>query len=402
VDDQVKAISERCHHVEEQLARSTRYVKREESDEGIILTRAWFNGVGDLLKVAIEKINQQARELTEYTAIDTDSTYDGLHVFTLKEVPAADGGTDVEETRRYYGEAMVRDRFGPTRHNGLLIRELKRSAHFAPGEPLDMAKKPERRVSAEKRKRPEPEDEASEARSQIFDRPGEIAEELRAAGAPEEDPFAEVEGDSARFRLIRGSASPDGRYAMAIGFDQPVEWGKYADTSTDEQEVYTADDAEELRNFVVELATKKILGVTGGFYFGTRQRYNLRESLVVWSEDSSTFVQKYQSKWEYESCHAGRVGLGPKLIGVVNLGEAAERHAQSFLKRKRRSYDGSIALSVVDVKADGTIVVLLTGQESSVPNRGHIYFQLEQTFRLVERTGKLQLDLKRTRLLPND
>jgi hypothetical protein len=402
VDDQVKAISERCHHVDEQLARSTRYAKRQESGEGTILTRAWFNGVGDLLKVAIEKINPQGRELTEYTAIDPESTYDGLLVFTRKEVPAADRGTDVEETRRYYGEAMGRDRFGPTTNQGVLIRELKKSAHFAAGEPLDMTKKPERRVPAEKRKRPQPEEEFSEARSLIFGRPGQIAEEFRAAGAPEEDPFAGVQGDSARFRLIRGSASPDGRYAVAIGFDQPVDWGKYADTSTDEQGVYTAEDAEELRNFVVELATKKILGVTRGFYFGTRERYNLRESLVVWSDDSSNFVQKYQSKWEYESCHAGRVGLGSKLIGVVNLGEAAERHAQVFLKRKRRSYDGRIALSVVDVRADGTIVVLLTGQESSVPNRGHIYFQLEQTFRLVDRAGKLQLDLQRARLLPND
>jgi hypothetical protein len=119
-------------------------------------------------------------------------------------------------------------------------------------------------------------------------------------------------GDSKRFRLIHGSASPDGRYAIAIGFDESVDWSKYADESPDEQEVYTAENAEELRNYVVELATKKILGTTGGLYFGTRQRYNLRESLVVWSDDSSTFVQKYQSKWMYESCHAGRVGVGPE------------------------------------------------------------------------------------------
>jgi hypothetical protein len=91
---------------------------------------------------------------------------------------------------------------------------------------------------------------------------------------------------------------------------------------------------------------------------------------------------------------------GPKLIGVVDLVEWPERHAESFLRRKKRRYEGSIALSIADVRADGTIVLQLTGQEPAVPNRGHIYFTLEQTLRLVERAGELKLHLLKTRLLP--
>jgi hypothetical protein len=79
-----------------------------------------------------------------------------------------------------------------------------------------------------------------------------------------------------------------------------------------------------------------------------------------------------------------------------------EKHAESFLKGKRRKYEGSIALSVQEVRPDGTMAVRVSGQEASGPNKGEIYFALKETLRLEEKAGKLKLELLKVRLLPND
>jgi hypothetical protein len=57
---------------------------------------------------------------------------------------------------------------------------------------------------------------------------------------------------------------------------------------------------------------------------------------------------------------------------------------------------------VQEVKPDGTMAVRVSGQEASGPNKGEIYFALEETLRLEEKAGKLKLELLKVRLLPND
>ena len=59
----MKAIGKRYNQVEEQLPRAARYVKSEENADGKTVSHAWFNAVGDLLKVATEHTGPQGKEL---------------------------------------------------------------------------------------------------------------------------------------------------------------------------------------------------------------------------------------------------------------------------------------------------------------------------------------------------
>lgn len=382
--EQVKRLSRLYEQVEEQLGRSTVYARTEEADGERTTTRAWCNGIGDLVKVAIERSDATGREVSEFVSIDFDLAQDGLLVVSRQETATPNGGTEVTESRKYYGRVWSRRNGWESMGNGLLLRELRKSARFKPGEPLDMSKVAavEVRLSAASQF---PDDEAGRlAASQIFEEPPAAAARLASETEPEVDPFAGVEGDSERLRLIEASASPDGRYGIAVGFEQPVDWSQYRDDYFKDDEVYTPEQAEGLRNYVVELATRRIIGGTGAEFVGTRRRYNHRECILTWADDSSAFVQLHTAKWGYDSCFAGRIGPGPKLIGAVDLGKAAETYATTFLKSRGREVRGSISLSVEEVKPDGTILLDVIDEGTSVPHKGEIFNRLKLMFRLRE------------------
>src|SRR6476620_627309 len=65
-DDQVKDLMRRYEEVEGQLDRSVRYAGKTESDGATTIEQAWYNGAGDLIKVATERADSSGRELTEY------------------------------------------------------------------------------------------------------------------------------------------------------------------------------------------------------------------------------------------------------------------------------------------------------------------------------------------------
>src|SRR5438093_1886759 len=131
VDEQVKMLAERYRQVEDQLARSIRYTSKDESGGATTVRQEWYNGAEDLIKATVERNDASGRELTEYIPHDLGSDFGwrGLFLLTRKETPAPDGGTQVEESRKYFGET----------EEGLaqLIRELRKSARFKPGEPTD-------------------------------------------------------------------------------------------------------------------------------------------------------------------------------------------------------------------------------------------------------------------------
>ena len=135
VEEQVKMLAARYGHVEDQLARSIRYTSKDESGGATTVRQAWFNGAGDLIKLAVESRDGAKRELTEYFALDFQNDYDGMFTLIRKEVPTPDGGAQVEESRKYFGE-------GKRGGNGLLIRELRKSAHFKPGQSADTVRTP--------------------------------------------------------------------------------------------------------------------------------------------------------------------------------------------------------------------------------------------------------------------
>src|SRR6266536_5273344 len=280
VDEQVKKLAARYAQVEDQLARSVRYASRNDKGDS---EQAWFNGADDLIKLAVESRDGNERKLTEYFALDFDNDYDGMFMLVRKETPAPDGGVQVEESRKYFGEEK-------SGGNGVLIRELRKSARFKPGEPTDTVHTPNVTVDLTKKVNQPTEEQLRE----MLNAPTKMAEELRK-GAPEFDPSAKIKGDSDNYRVIHGSASPDGRFAIALGFArESIDWDALYDKET---ESYNAESEEDIRNYVVDLAQKKILGQTGAGWTGTRRRYNHPECVVTWSPDSSFFVQLLANKW---------------------------------------------------------------------------------------------------------
>jgi len=387
VDDQVKSLAQQYKQVEDQLSRSVHYVGKTESDGVTTIEQAWFNGADDLIKVAVERTDSSGRELTEYFALDFDNDYHGMFMLTRKEMPLPDGGTQVDESRKYFGEAFVQHKDWDDASNGELIHELRKSARFKPGESLDTVHTPNAVVNLSKRPPDESSmDELVKAKSEILSRPQKIASELRKAGPPDFDPFAKVKGDSEKFRVIQRSVSPDGRYAIALGLARDeIDWDDFVEKgSPASSPTYYAEDEEDVRNYVVDLASQKILGETGCNFFGTRRRYNHRECTVTWSPDSTVFVQLWSDKWNYEACRAGKIAPGPKLAGVIDLGKEADKQAFAFLKKKRSGSEDieQLSLNIVRVSNDGVIEAYVYRVDPTVPHRGETLFAVNERLRL--------------------
>src|SRR5215831_16700340 len=357
VEEQVKRLAQRYSEVEAQLDRSVRYASRNDKGEN---EQAWFNGADDLIKLAVESRDGAQRELTEYFALDFENDYDRMFMLVRKETPAPDGGVQVEESRKYFGENK--------NGNGDLIRELRKSAHFKPGEPTDTVHTPNVVVDLRKKANQPTEEELRE----MLNAPTKMADELRK-GAPEFDPFANVKGDSDKYRVIHGSASPDGRFAIALGFArESIDWNALIDHYfTDEPASYNAESDEDVRNYVVDLTQKKILGETGAAWAGTRRRYNHPECVVTWSPNSSSFVQLLANKWASDDCVAGKIASGPKFIGAVNLLKALSPKIYAFVKKRFDPEEGgSLSFYAQKVTNDGAVELKAAEYTSSGERKG--------------------------------
>jgi len=389
VEEQVKMLAARYGQVEDQLGRSIRYTIRDESSGATTVRQAWFNGADDLIKLAVESRDGAKRELTEYFALDFENDYDGMFMLMRKEKPAPGGGMQVEESRKYFGE-------GKRGGNGLLIRELRKSAHFKPGESTDTVRTPNVTVDLGKKSNQPTEDELRE----ILNAPTNAAEELRK-GAPEFDPFADVKGDSDKYRVIHGSASPDGRFVIALGFaGEPVDWDADYDKETAS---YYAEGDEGIRNYVVDLAQKKILGQTGAAWPGTRRRYNHPECVVTWSPDSSLFVQLLANKWSSDDCVAGKIVSGPKFVGAVNLLKPLSPKIYAFIKKPfDREEGGALSFYNEKVTNDGAVDMEAAEYESSGDRKGDTNLRVNVRLRVRETPHGLSIEGVNIRRLPNE
>ena len=248
----------------------------------------------------------------------------------------------------------------------------------------------------------------------FFSKPGKIAAALKEAGPPEVDPFANVKGDSDKFRVIHGTASPDGRYAIALGFArEKIDWEQLKDSSNPANyfaEDYISDEADtvdseygKLLNYVVDVTTGHILGETGCAFFGTKSHYNYHACEVSWSPDSKDFVQLRSEKWNYVSCRAGRISAGPKLLGTVDVGKYAKKNALSYLKtHKNGKYEGSIDIGIDQVDDHGLISLTILGQNASGPDKGGINFSVGERIRMRESPNGLRLETVSVRNAPQE
>ncbi len=285
-----------------------------------------------------------------------------MFILVRKETPLPDGGTQVDESRQYFNKDAV------------LIRELRKSGRFKPGE--------------------------------------SIAEALKEVGPPAFDPFATVKGDSEKFRLIHRTVSPDGRYAIALGFGrEQINWDEFVDrinifTGKEEEvkgeKIYTDRTGEEdLRNYVVDLAQQKILGETGCGYFSTEPGPlpGHISCEVEWSPDSTKFVQEWEQK-TYIDCVAGQIAPGPKLIGVVDLGKEIDKRTSALVKKSRDPV--AVWLDIDQVSNDGGILIKVEGVSRADERKDETLFSLSERLRLRETPAGLRLETVSVRNAPKE
>src|SRR5258707_553099 len=126
----IQNLMRRYEQVEGQLDRSIHYVRKTESGSATKIEQAWFNGAGDLIKVAVERTDPSGgRELTEYFENNFENNEEPMFMLIRKETQLPDGGTQVDESRRYFGSK--------DHTNAVLILELRKSARFKAGESTD-------------------------------------------------------------------------------------------------------------------------------------------------------------------------------------------------------------------------------------------------------------------------
>ncbi len=389
VEEQVKMLAARYSQVEDQLARSIRYTSKDESGGATTVRQEWYNGAEDLIKVAIERNVASGRELTEYIPHDLDSDFGwrGLFVLTRKETPLPDGGMQVEESRKYFAENEE--------GNDQLIRELRKSARFKPGEPTDTVHVPNVVVDLSKQNK------SDSGAEEFLGEQHELSPALRKVGPPQFfDPFANVRGDSDKFRVIHGSASPDGRYAIALGFARKdVDWKDFLQRMDEG----LTEGEEGLRNYVVDLASQKILGETGCNYFGTGRRYNHRQCIVTWSPDSLKFVELWDDKWASTACVAGKISPGPKFAGAVDLDKAIEKKTYAFVRERfDPEVGGSLFLHINRVGDDAVIDLDASEVNSGAEHRGETIFAVNERLRLSDGAKGPRIEILKMRRLPND
>lgn len=372
----MKELAERYKQVEAQLDLAVHYMRKMESNGETTIEQAWYNGANNLIKVAVDRTGPSGRELREFFG-DFDDYNGNKFVLVRKETPLPDGGTQVDESRKYFGNEDS--------WYTILIRELTKTARFKPGEStdtvhvqnvvVDLSKQP-------KEKRPHSSD---------IEQPDVAA--LIEAGPPVSDPFAKVKGDSDKFRVIQDTASPDGRYAIAIGLArEKINW--------DEFEKGELAGEKDLRNYVVDLVQQRILGQTGSDYFSTYPRSGRNACYVKWSLDSTKFAfHQWSGKWTDVALLGGQIAAGPKLLGVADLQKEIEKKTFSFLKKRPDS--AALWWDIDHVTNDGIVHMRVDCVGARGTEReGETLFSLSEQLRLRATPTGLRAEALNIRRLP--
>jgi hypothetical protein len=328
VDAQIKQIAARVNAVDAQLERAVHYERKETNAAAneTATEQAWLSEPRDLLKVARERVGKTDRARKEVWFRSSDEP---IFVLTYQETTLDDGRTRVEESRRY---------FDP--NDGQLIRELTKQSVFKAGEAL--ATKQIKNVTRAIAKVPERERSNESYRQDAH----ELTTSLVEAGPPKHDPGADAPGDSARFRLIHGSASPDGRYAVALGFPEtPKSWDDFVlniDTATGTENFWIEefDEREKGRNYVVDLTTHRIILEMPAEAYATQGHVGRDGWAHHWSPDSKWLVQSHHGRWS-SGLRAIRIDGNTAPGGPLELTELVQKQAAAFLKTKKdRSLKG--------------------------------------------------------------
>jgi hypothetical protein len=189
----------------------------------------------------------------------------------------------------------------------------------------------------------------------FFSKPAKIAAALKEAGPPDVDPFANVKGDSDKFRVINGSASPDGRFAIAMGL--PL--GKPIGTHYVMETVTFTNPAVTITTCPITLSISRRRGYwvkQAAIISGQTDVTAIRQCILRWSLDSLKFVQLWDDKWGSTECVAGKINPAPKFAGAVDLNKAIEKKTYEFAKKRFDAENGgNLSLWINRVANDSVI-----------------------------------------------
>ena len=138
-------------------------------------------------------------------------------------------------------------------------------------------------------------------------------------------------------RVIRDSASPTGRYAVACAMVNDNELRKLPP----DQPLPQASNVRSVNcalcgdvlNFLVRLPDGKVLKRLDGRHFGDEPRYNHYVNKVIWSPDEQYIVQVTDWKFGSDTAAAYHIGLGDRVSGPLRLTVPARRAAARALRR---------------------------------------------------------------------
>jgi hypothetical protein len=339
----VKSLLEQYAQDDQRLAGTRHYVKTTvEGKEGTLREEAWELETGEVIKVAKERKQGAGVTLEEYSLTGQELGYAGSVYFGFRRVEErqTEGGTRVTEARSYFdGAGMAAKR--------------RRIVNLPAGTSLELSTKLKFEELVVK-SLPEDEQRGSVAAQAAEAIAKEVVEEKWLVGDPAKDAPAEWQ----RFKLVRETSSPDGRYALAISpKKKKFDWDDFQAADLGPRQYMI--EGEDPQNFIVDLRTHLPVGKTLGEHYGNRPRYNHNVCTMVWSPDSRNFLQITESKWSFNSCGLGRVENG-KWAGVVNLGDAVVKYGAAFLVKtknaiyRKNAKEMSKALSEPDLENDGT------------------------------------------------
>jgi hypothetical protein len=262
-------------------------------------------------------------------------------IFTLErreEALIEPNATDVIEKRYYFIE-------------GQLARVLEKKGRFPAGKPTKTAALKNQEIPlSEIENADETYRIQHEMTASVITKLQQLSEDGDPVGGDAPAPTANgTSGDG--WRLIAGSQSRDGKYAL--GWGQKGKSAPEGDADEDGAISGTEED-ESLMNYVIELKTGQIVGEIEGKHFGDKSTYNHATTETSWSPGSNFMAQVNSGKWASWNATLYEVlpGEPAKVSPSANLLEAAKKAVAEHMDGSdlfKKHGDDGFAYTVHDV-----------------------------------------------------
>lgn len=168
---------------------------------------------------------------------------------------------------------------------------------------------------------------------------------------------------------VEDTESPDGRFAIAVGFKSPeqVDWARYKAEEGD-YFIDTQNEPPLFANFLIDLKKDRAFAVLKGKHFGTRRTYNHESCQVAWSEKGGYLVEMQSWKWHTSSGMLYRLDASGAISSRLDLLELASKELARRMQDKHRvdpkDFDARYAtsLSEPEISDAGKLTLQATAQ----------------------------------------